>query len=97
MKRLDFRSLQAPAAFCNCMKSDFFPARASVAVAVLQVQNTFGRCSHVGRAPALLLSQKPRAPRAGNAIPPQVSGKETKGETDQNRDCQINHSGSALS
>jgi hypothetical protein len=43
-----------------------------------------------------LLGPKPCASRAGNAIPPQVSDKNTERETNQSRDRQIEHFGSSV-
>ena len=37
-----------------------------------------------------------RATLAGNVIPPQIAGKKTEGETNQNRDRQIKHFGRLL-
>jgi hypothetical protein len=44
-----------------------------------------------GSAPPLSLGQKPFPTRAGNAIPPKVTGKEAERKADENRDYQIKH------
>lgn len=49
--------------------------------------------SFIGRAPHFLLGPIPCTARAGNTIPPKVSDKNTEGETNQNRDRQIEHFG----
>jgi hypothetical protein len=53
----------------------------------------FGAAAIIWWAPPLLLGLKLCATRAGNAIPPQVTNKNTEGETNKNRDRQIEHFG----